>query len=140
MADTYAVTPDQIASEVPGLFPAGFGLDTKPSRAAIVSLIATADRVVTLAVTQAIGEAPLASDSTALLAGRYIINAVLGTLMRIVYAGQSPADVAAASSMYDRLAADMLVRIEALGAATSAPSIGFVGAPSGTTVNAASWF
>jgi hypothetical protein len=115
VADTYGVTPADVAAELPGLFPGGFTATSVPSDTQVVALIAAADAAVTLRITDAVGNAPALSDKAAGLAKRYIIDWVKAQVLRIVYAGRDPFQVSAAAKPYDDLAASMLVSIDVLG-------------------------
>lgn len=111
MADTYGVTPADIAAELPGLFPGGFTAGTVPTLAQVTSLISDADLRVTIAVQNASGAVPAATDRLARLAKRAIVERVKGQVIRIVYTGNAPADVAAAAKPYEDLAKDYLASL-----------------------------
>lgn len=116
MADTYGVVPADIAAELPGLFPGGFTVSTKPTSAQVKALITTADTIVTLQVQDVTGGAPASTDRAADLAKRYIIDWVKAQIIRIVYAGNDAAAVAAAASPYDASIKAIGVALEQLGA------------------------
>lgn len=111
MADTYGVTPADIAAELPGIFPGGFTVSTKPTLAQVTSMITAADLMVTVAVQNASGSLPNTADRLAPLAKRVIIEQVKGQVVRVVYAGNAPADVASAAAPYETLAKTMLTSI-----------------------------
>lgn len=114
MADTYGVTPADIAAELPGPFPGGFTVSSKPTLAQVQSFITAADLMVTIAVQNAAGSIPNTADRLAPLAKRVIIEQVKGQVIRLVYAGSAPGDLAAAAKPYEDLAAAMLKSITAL--------------------------
>ena len=101
MADTYGVVHADVAAELPGIFPGGFTVGTKPTAAAVTSLITTADALITLKVIDVTGTTPDDTDRAAVLAKRYIIDWVKAQVVRIVYAGNDPEDVARAAAAYD---------------------------------------
>jgi hypothetical protein len=111
MADTYGVTPADIAAELPGLFPGGFSVSTVPTLAQVTSFITVADLRVTIAIQNASGALPAASDRLAPLAKRAIIERVKGQIIRIVYTGNAPADVESAARPYEDLAKDALAAL-----------------------------
>jgi hypothetical protein len=122
MADTYGVTPADVAAELPGIFPGGFSASTTPTAAQVAAFIATADLVISIAVQDVAGVAPQASDRAALLARQFIIEAVKARVIRIVYAGNDPERVAAAARPYMDNATEIRTAIEAL--RTQAAGIG----------------
>lgn len=101
MADTYDVVPADIAAELPGLFPGGFGASTVPSHSQVASMITVADLQVSIAVENASGLAPEVSDRLAPLAIQVIKQRVVARVLRIVYAGNAPAEINAAAKPYD---------------------------------------
>lgn len=139
MADTYGVTPAEIAEQLPRLFANGFGVGTKPSATAVASFISDADTKVTLTLTVATGVTPTPGDAVARLARRYIIDAVVGRVLRLVYTGNDPADVNAAASPYEEAASDILVDLAALRPATRPRAVGWAGSPSTVTTNLVTW-
>jgi hypothetical protein len=139
MADTYGVTSDEIAKELPRLFSGGFTAGTKPDIDTVATYISDADAVVTLTLSQATGTFPSATDDTARLASRFIIDSVLGRIIRLVYTGNDPADVASAARPYEDSAASILSKLEALTPKASLRAIGWAGAPSGSTHNVVVW-
>ena len=122
MADTYGVAPADIAAELPGLFPGGFGVSTVPTAAQVVSFISAVDLAVTIAIENAAGAVPSAADRLAPLAKRVIIDRVKGQVMRIVYAGLAPADINAGAQPYEDAARLALESITSL--TTQATGIG----------------
>jgi hypothetical protein len=116
VADTYLVTPADVAAELPGLFPGGFTATSLPSDVQVAALIAAADATVTMRITDDVGSSPATSDKAAGFAKRYIIDWVKAQVIRIVYAGRDPFQIDAAASPYDRLSAQTLLVIDALGA------------------------
>lgn len=139
MPDTFAVTPDQIAAEVRGLFKDGFSQVSQVTVQQVAGFISDADAVVTLHLTTALGTAPTASDANARLAVRFIVDRVKAEVLRIVYTGNDPDSVRAATDPYDTAAAAMLDRIDALQPVASRPAIGAYAMPSGTTCHTPSW-
>ena len=139
MPDTYAVKPADVAAELPGLFKDGFSQVSKPTLQGVVGFISDADALVTLHLTKALGTSPTANDDNARLAVRYIIDRVIAQVLRIVYTGNDPDSVLAATKPYDDNAADLLAQIDALQAVTSRPSVGTFAMPSGTTCHTPSW-
>jgi hypothetical protein len=115
VADTYGVVAADVAAELPGVFPDGFTVATKPTLAQVTSLITTADTVVGLRVLDSTGRAPAVSDKAAVLAKRYILEWVKAQVLRIAYVGNAPADVANAVDPYDKSAAALLTSIDSLG-------------------------
>ena len=114
MADVYGVVPADIAAELPGLFLAGFTTTTVPTLAQVTSFITAADLTVAVAVQNASGTIPLATDRLAPLAKRVIIERVKAQVIRVVYTGNAIADVAAAAQPYEDLARTMLASITSL--------------------------
>jgi hypothetical protein len=139
MPDTYAVKPADVAAELPGLFKDGFSQVSKPTQQQVASFISDADAIVTLHLTTALGTAPTATDPNARLAVRYILDRVKAEVLRLVYTGNDPDSVRAATQPYDDLADAMLTRIDALEAVPSRPSVGSFAMPSGTTCHTPSW-
>lgn len=119
--DTYGVTPADVAAELPGLFPGGFTVATKPTLAQVTSMITTADTVVGLRVLDITGTNPAAEDKAAVLAKRYIIDWVKAQVLRIVYTGNDPIQVDAAAKPYADLARATLESIELLGEQAAGP-------------------
>lgn len=116
MADTYGVTPPDIARELPGLFPVGFTATSVPSDADVANLISTADVVASLRVTDDVGQIPLLADKAAILVKRYIIDWVKAQVIRIVYGGNDPVQIDTAAKAFEVSSASMLLAIDALGA------------------------
>lgn len=116
MADTYGVTPANVAAEFPGLFPGSFSASTTPSLAQVGSMIATADTIVALHVQNVVGLAPAKTDKAAPLAKRFIVEWAKAQIMRAIYAGNDPAQVAGAAKPYADLAQEMKDAITAMGA------------------------
>ncbi|HVX39610.1 MAG TPA: hypothetical protein VHB25_08555 [Gemmatimonadaceae bacterium] len=114
--DTYGVVAADVAAELPGLFPGGFTVSTVPTLAQVTSAIATADTIVTLHVQNAAGQAPSIQDRAAPVAKRFIVDWVKAQVIRIVYAAQDPAQVAAAAKPYADLAQEAKDAITAMGA------------------------
>lgn len=115
MADTYGVTPADVAAELPGLFPGGFSVSTTPTLAQVTSAISVADTIITLHVQNAAGQAPSIADRASPVAVRFIIDWVKAQVIRVVYAGNDPAQVAAAAKPYADLAQEAKDAITALG-------------------------
>lgn len=116
MADTYGVTPADVAAELPGLFPGGFTAATVPTLAQVIVWISVADLRTTIAVQDVAAALPLSSDRIAPLAKRVIIERVKAQVVRVVYAALAPQDIAAAAKPYDDIAAGTMADIETLGA------------------------
>jgi hypothetical protein len=129
VANTYSVVPADVAAELPGLFPGGFTATTRPTDAQVQSFIDTADTIVTLRITDNVGQSPALSDKAASIAKRYIVNYVLAIVTRMVYAGNDPAQVNAAAAAYDGAAKSLLDSIDAL----AEQAVG-IGEPAPTTV------
>jgi len=116
VADIYGVAPQNVASELPGLFPGGFLTTSVPSAATVVNWISTADTIVSLYVTDITGVSPAASDKAAILAKRYIIEWTKGQVIRTVYTGNDVARVEAAAAPYAVSAKALLGALEQMGA------------------------
>jgi hypothetical protein len=116
MADVYGVTPDDIAEQLPALFPDGFSATTRVTEATVLSFIATADVMAQMLVRQSTGAEGDPSDAAAPIVREWIIQSVLAKVMRAVYAGADPARVAEAMRGYDQNAKDLRAQIEGLGA------------------------
>lgn len=139
MEDTYGVIPGDIAAQLPRLFEDGFAETTKPSLAVVTGFISDADAVATLTIQRATGKMPTASDDAARLARRYIVDSVVGRVIRLVYTGNDPADVNSAASPYEASAKLLLGELAALIPAMTPRAIGWTGAPSSTTQNTVVW-
>lgn len=116
MPDIYGVTPADIAAELPGLFPGGFTVNTKPTLAQVTALITTADTIISMRVEDITGAVPAAADKAAVLAKRYIVEWVKAQVVRIVYAGNDPAQVRQAAEAYEVNATSTSEALVALGA------------------------
>lgn len=114
MADVYGVTPADVAEEVRNLFPHGFAASTIPSLAQVVTFITAADLEVAIAVGNAAGATPASSDRVAPLAKQVILNRVVARVLRIVYTGNAPSEVAALVGGYDAAAKSALDAITVL--------------------------
>lgn len=114
MADTYGVTAADVAAELPGPFPGGFTVATRPTAAQVTSFITTADTLAQLRVEDVTGIAPQSTDKAAVLARQYIIEWVKAKVLSIVYAGNDPVAISAAVKPYSDLAASLLESIAAL--------------------------
>lgn len=101
MADTYGVTPADIAAELPGLFPGGFSASTKPSDTLVESWISDADIVVQLKVQDITGTVPAVTDKAAVLAKRWIKETVKAQAVRAALVGNDPLAVKAAAEPYE---------------------------------------
>jgi hypothetical protein len=116
VADVYGVTPADVAAELPGMYPNGFTVATKPTLATVTTLISEADAIVSLRVQKATGEA--AADPaarSAALARRFIKSWVKAEVVRIAYAGNDPRDVAGVAAPFDAAASFTIEEIDALG-------------------------
>lgn len=116
MADTYGVTAADIAAELPGIFPGGFDANTRPTSAQVTGWISVEDLRVVIAVEREAGALPATSDRVAPLAKRIIIERVKAQVMRTVFAGNSPAEIAQASKPFDEIATATLADLRELGA------------------------
>jgi hypothetical protein len=134
MADVYGVTPDDVAEEMKNLFPHGFATSTTPTLAQVLSFIAVADLEVAIAVGNAAGVPPAASDRVAPLAKQVILNRVIARVLRIVYTGNAPSEVAALVAGYLASAGTALDAITVL--QTQAAGAGTVPAAHVTTSSA----
>lgn len=126
MADLYGVVPDDVASELRGIFPQGFDVDTVPTEAQVIAWISVADIVVQLKVIDITGGIPALTDAAAPLAKIYIKEWVKYQVVRTVYAGQDPVALAAAAKPYSDMADSIFVALDtmgsqAIGVGTAAP-------------------
>src|SRR5690349_18528013 len=101
MANVYGVVPADIAEELRNLFPQGFSATTVPTINLVTEWIATADMIVRLRVTAVASGTPSSTDAAAQLAKTYIKNAVIGRVLRTVYAGNDPVAVASVARAYE---------------------------------------
>ncbi len=115
MADVYGVVAKDVSDVLPGLFPAGFNADTKPSAVQVAGWITTYDTIAAMRVQDVAGTNPLATDRAAVLAQRYILEKTKEQTVRTIYAGQDPQAVHAAASAYRDAAKDLLLELEMLG-------------------------
>src|SRR5688500_503366 len=103
MPDTYAVSPDAVAAELPALFGVvGFSEPTKVTKATVTSWISAADVIATLHVQRAAAVVPASTDQAAPLARRYVIAFVKGQVMRALYSGRAPQEVESAAAGFER--------------------------------------
>jgi hypothetical protein len=119
MADGYGVTLAEVAAVMPGLFREGFTASTKPSQLVVQGWINAADARVQLLVQRLAGVAPESSDTAALFAKQHIIMWTCAMVMRALYAGNAPGQVAEAANQFALPAAEFLTQLEALGAQTA---------------------
>ncbi len=115
MSGLYGVTPSDISNELPGLFPVGFSVSTKPSAATVQALIDAADTIAQLEVTEAIGKEPNSFSPGAVLAVKYVKEQVKAQIIRMIYAGNDPRDLNAATAPYDQIAETYRAAIQRLG-------------------------
>lgn len=115
MANTYSVEHDDVANELPGLFPDGFSAETRPSAGDVSGWIAAADVIAALYVRRAAGKVPAATDQGAPLAALYIKAFAKAEVVRVVYAGRDPREVAGAAAAYEGLCTTLLEQIAMLG-------------------------
>jgi hypothetical protein len=115
VADIYGVTPQDIADELPGVYPAGFSVATKPPLAKVTSLISTADAIAALRVTKATDAPPSAAAAGAVVPRRFIIAWTAAKVLRIRYTGNPPAEVDAAARPFEVDAKDTLDAIDMMG-------------------------
>jgi hypothetical protein len=125
----YGVTPEQVAAELPGLFPQGFDVGTLPTAAQVLSYIETADALISMNVQDVTGVAPQLADKAALLAKEYIIARAVARVLAVVYAGRIGAgDVSPAAGYFaasEELRKGILALGEqAVGLGTVGPAIG----------------
>jgi hypothetical protein len=128
VADTYGVTPEEVASELRGLFPTGFDVDTVPTEAQVTAWISVADSIVTLHVIDETGQVPALTDAAASLVKTYIKEWVKAQVVRTVYVGNDPTAVDAAARPYSDTAKMILSQIDemgsqAVGTGTASPRI-----------------
>lgn len=116
MADTFDVKPADVARELPGMFPGGFTATSIPSVDDVRTLIATADVIATLRITDDVGQAPSLSDKASVLAKRYIVESVKAQVVRIVYGGNDPEKVDTAARAFESSATSIMLAIDTLGA------------------------
>lgn len=115
MSGLYGVSPVDISNELPGLFSAGFSTSTKPTAATVQSLIDAADTIAQLEVTEAIGKEPNSFSPGAVLAVKYVKEQVKAQIIRMIYAGNDPRDLAMATAPYDQIAETYRTAIQRLG-------------------------
>lgn len=128
MPNTYGVTPADIAAELSGLYPDGFGAGTKPTAAKVQEYIDVADLEVSIAIGNSAGAPPATDDRVAPLARQVIINRVVARVMRVVYTGNTPAEVAQLLAPYVEGAKGALqalidLRTQAVGTGETAPLV-----------------
>jgi hypothetical protein len=114
--DTYGVLHADISGELPGLFPGGFTVNTKPTAVQVTAWIAAADTIITLKVQDITGAVPAVADKAAVLAKRYVIEWVKAQVMRAAYVGNDPLEVKAAADPYDIVAKQYMDALVELGA------------------------
>ena len=115
MANTYSVEHDDVANELPGLFPAGFDAESRPSAGDVTGWIAAADVIAALYVRRAAAKVAAASDQGAPLAERYILAYAKKQVLQAVYAGRDPREVDGAAAPYENICAKLLEQIDMLG-------------------------
>lgn len=115
MANTYSVEHDDVANELPGLFPDGFDAESRPSAGDVTGWIAAADVIATLYVRRAAAKVPAASDQGAPLAALYIKAFAKAEVMRVVYAGRDSREIDGAAKPYQDICATLLEQIDMLG-------------------------
>ena len=116
MANTYGLTPADVAAELPGLYPGGFSAGTVPTATKVQEWLDTADLRVTIRVQDVAGLLPISSDRVAPLAKRAILDKVIAQVLRAVYTGNAPSDIADATRPYEESARAQLDDIAYLGA------------------------
>lgn len=126
--NTYDVTPADVAAELPGMFPGGFTATSIPTSSKVQELIDEADTVVTLRITDSVGQSPTLSDAAAKIAKRFITNYVKAEVVRLAYVGRDPNLVLSASQPYVDSATRLLQYItdmgaQVIGAGDSAPGV-----------------
>ncbi|HEY7195522.1 MAG TPA: hypothetical protein VH439_17395 [Gemmatimonadales bacterium] len=92
MANHYGITPDVIAGELPGLFPDGFTVSTKPTEAIVTAIIAREDAIAYIAAKwiEEIDDDPDLAAAVTAMATNYVIWATKWHVLEIVYAGVDP--------------------------------------------------
>lgn len=103
---------------MPGLFPNGFSINSRPTLAVVTALISTADIIAQLRIAKATDQPASALDPNAKgseLAKRFIKDWVEAKVARIVYTGQAPRDVALAVKPFEDARDASLLYIDALG-------------------------
>lgn len=113
--NTYDIAPADVAAELPGLFPGGFTATSTPTDAKVQELIDEADTIVTLRITDDVGQSPALSDKAAAIAKRFIVNYVKAEVIRLIYIGRDPAYVTSIAQPFIDSAARLLEYIDALG-------------------------
>jgi hypothetical protein len=115
VANTYDVSPADVAAELPGLYPSGFSGTSVPTTSQVQGFIDVADTIVTLRITDNVAQSPSLSDKAAGIAKRYIIEAVKALVIRLVYVGKDPAYITSIAAPYETLSASYLTAIDTLG-------------------------
>lgn len=115
MANTYSVEYDDVANELPGMFPDGFDAESRPSAGDVSGWIAAADVIATLYVRRAAAAVPAAEDQGAPLAELYIKAFAKAQVVRAVYMGRDPDAADKAASQYENTCTKLLEQIEMLG-------------------------
>jgi predicted aspartyl protease len=115
VANTYTVSPADVAAELPGLYPGGFSATSVPTTAQVQALIDTADLIVTLQIKDSVGLDPSNTDRAAPIAKRFIIETVKAQVLRIIYVGKDPAFIAGVAGPYDVIAKGLLSGIVLMG-------------------------
>jgi hypothetical protein len=139
VANTYTVSPADVAAELPGLYPGGFSATSVPATAQVQSLIDAADTFITLTIRDNVGSNPANTDAAAVIAKRYIIETVKAQVLRIIYAGK---DVTGLTAPYDLVAKSYLDSINLMGAqiiGTGQPSPLIVGHMTSRDLLVESW-
>src|SRR6476646_8530720 len=116
MPDVYGVVADDIASELKGLFPSGFDVDTSPTEVMVTDWISVADVIVNLRIVDITGGVPALSDAAAPLAQLFIKKWVEAQVIRVVYVRQDPVALATAVKGYSDIADTVLLSLDQMGA------------------------
>jgi hypothetical protein len=115
MADTYGVVPEDVRTELRGLFPIPFDTTTVPTLAQVTSWISTADSIAVLHLVDSAGQTPALSDAAASIVKTFIREWVKSQVIRVVYAGQDPVAIGQASKPYVDTANAILKELDEMG-------------------------
>ena len=115
MADLYGVVPEDVRTELRGLFPAAFDTTTNPTLAQVTAWITVADTVVQLKIVDITGGIPALTDAAAPIAKAYIKEWVKLQVIRAVYVGQDPVALASVIKPYSDTADGYFAALDAMG-------------------------
>jgi hypothetical protein len=111
--NVYGVTTEEVALEMPALFPDGFSPTTKPADSVVDNFIDTADTVAHLRVSQLSGLPADSAAEAAIIARRYVLNWTIAKVLRIVYM-RDPAAADAAARPYESAAKELYASFDIL--------------------------